>query len=248
MATSASHHCGDVSLHVLTWSHPAPAQQSPVVLLPGTGLTAGDWEPVAAELSRTRVVHAVDLRGHGASDWPGSYSLELMAGDVARLLPQLGSRVDLVGHSLGGLVACLVASASAEVGRLVLEDVGLPRPRIPTTPERPPGRLAFDWAVVEQVRPEIDTPAVWWPEVVRSLAVPVLAVSGGPTSFVPVEWVEDLVAAVPDGAMVTVDAGHEVHANRPAAFLDAVLGFLTVEPAPRPVRRRPRRGSGGSRP
>ena len=104
MGTSAPYDCGDVSLHVRTWSRPAPSHP-PAVLLPGTGLTAGDWEPVAGDLARTRTVHAVDLRGHGASDRPGTYSIELMAGDVVRLLPQLAARVDLVGHSLGGATA-----------------------------------------------------------------------------------------------------------------------------------------------
>lgn len=232
MSTSASYECGEVSLHVRTWSCAAPTHP-PVVLLPGTGLTATDWEPVAADLARTRLVHAVDLRGHGASSWPGTYSIELMTGDVARLLPRLGARLDLVGHSLGGLVACLVAVSTPGVRRLVLEDVGLLRPRTPAPLERPEGTLPFDWAVVEQVRPEVDSPSRRWREVLRSLPVPVLAVSGGSTSFVPVEWVEDLVAVVPDAAMVTVDAGHEIHAGRPAEFLEAVLPFLSrEEPTP----------------
>jgi len=228
MATSASLECGEVSLHVRTWSCPAPTHP-PVVLLPGTGLTATDWEPIAAALAHTRLVHAVDLRGHGSSSWPGTYSIDLMAGDVVRLLPRLGRRVDLVGHSLGGLVACLVALSSPRVRRLVLEDVGLLRPRTQTPAQRPARTLPFDWAMVEQVRPEVDTPSQRWRDVLGSLPVPVLAVSGGSRSFVPVEWVDDLVAAVPDGAMVTIDAGHEIHARRPAEFLDAVLAFLPPE-------------------
>jgi len=224
MPTSATHDCGGVALQVLTWPCAGPSFP-PVVLLPGTGLTAHDWAGVAEILARDRVVHAVDLRGHGASDWPGTYSIELMARVVALLLPRLGSQVDLVGHSLGGLVACLAAS-SGVVRRLVLEDVGLMRDRTPTAPERPSGPLLFDWAVVEQVRPEIDTPSVKWPPVLRALRLPVLAISGGPTSLLSQEWIEDLVAAVADGAMVTIDAGHEVHATRPTEFLAEVRAFL----------------------
>ena len=150
----------------------------------------------------------------------------MRADDVTRLVPRLGSEVDLVGHSLGGLVACLVAASSPVVRRLVLEDVGLLRPRTPTTPERPNGTLLFDWAVVEQVRPEIDSPSPEWPAVLRGLRVPVLAIGGGPASFVPQEWVADLVGAVPEAVMVTIDAGHEVHAARPVAFVDRVRAFL----------------------
>jgi pimeloyl-ACP methyl ester carboxylesterase len=45
----------------------------PLVLLPGTAATAHDWDAVAAALHATRTVHAVNLRGHGPSDWPGTY-------------------------------------------------------------------------------------------------------------------------------------------------------------------------------
>ena len=224
---------GGVVLSVIV--HPArDRERPPLALLPGTGLTASDWGVVAADLSKDRTVYAVDLRGHGASDWPGTYSIDLMARDVLALLPQLvgdGHAVDLGGHSLGGLVACRVAAASPLVRRLVLEDVGLPRPRVPNTPGRPPGELAFDWAVVEQVRPEIDTPADDWPQVLAQVAVPVLAIGGGPASFVPQDSVADLVAAVPHGTAVTIDAGHEVHAKRPREFLDAVHAFLDA-PSP----------------
>ncbi len=225
MPSSTYVDCGAVSLHVRTWSCEEPAHPA-VVLLPGTGLTAGDWDVVAAALARDRVVHAVDLRGHGSSDRPGVYSIALMAGDVTRLLPRLGSEVDLVGHSLGGLVACLATASSPVVRRLVLEDVGLMRPRTPTTPERPSGTLLFDWAVVEQVRPQIDTPSPDWPGVLRGLRVPVLAISGGAASFVPREWVADLVAAVPDCVLTTLEAGHEVHSSRPSEFVDRVRAFL----------------------
>lgn len=132
----------------------------PVVLLPGTGLTARDWDHVAHDLAAHRTTHAVDLRGHGDSDRPGRYSTALMAADVAALLDVLDEpAVDLVGHSLGGLVALRVAAERpGRVRRLVLEDVGMPHPRAPSPPSRPPGELAFDWAVVEQVRPRSTTP------------------------------------------------------------------------------------------
>jgi pimeloyl-ACP methyl ester carboxylesterase len=222
------HDCDGVDLAVQAWESAAP-RHPPVVLLPGTGLTASDWDVVAADLSRDRTVYAVDLRGHGASAWPGTYSIQLMAHDVLALLPQLvegAGHLDLVGHSLGGLVAGRVAVASPLVRRLVLEDVGLPRPRRQDTPNRPRGELTFDWAVVEQVRPEIDNPASDWPEVLRTLTVPVLAIGGGPASCVPQDTVSALVETVRDGTLVTIAAGHEVHAGEPTAYVTTVRDHL----------------------
>jgi len=199
-----------ISLVVRVWPADQPSRP-PVVLLPATGETAEDWDMVAAALSPTRTVYAVNLRGHGPSDWPGSYSIQLLADDVTRLLAA-GLRdqpVDLVGHSLGGLVACAVAAAHPElVHKLVLEDVGLLRPRPAASPTRPEGVLKFDWRVVEQVRPEIDNFDPRWAEVIAAISAPTLVIAGGPSSPVPDEQIADLVRLLPDGKTVTIDAGH----------------------------------------
>ena len=183
---------------------------------------------MAGALAAQRTVLAVDLRGHGASSRPGAYSVALMAADVASLLDTVGAAaVDLVGHSLGGLVALRVAAGCPDrVRRLVLEDVGMPHARRPSPPARPEGELGFDWRVVEQVRPEIDHPDPAWPAVVASVAAPTLVVAGGRRSFVAAEHVAELVAALPDGRVVTLDTGHEVHETDPGGFTGAVGAFL----------------------
>ena len=217
---------GGQSLSVVEWPGPA-ASATPVVLLPGTGLTARSWDVVAAALSATRCVLAVDLRGHGASGWPGEYSIELMAQDVAALLERRGGVVDLVGHSLGALVGLRVAAAyPGQVRRLVLEDVGMPHPRRPSPPARPEGELEFDWRVVEQVRPQVDDPDPAWPSVVGSVGTPTLVVAGGPRSFVAGDHVAELVAALPDGRSVSLDTGHEVHESDPEGFTRELVAFL----------------------
>ena len=222
---------GSVVLSVIEHPGPATGGGVPVVLLPGTGLTARSWDVVAGSLATTHPVVAVDLRGHGSSEWPGVYSIAGMARDVADLLGVLDvsgdGRVDLVGHSLGGLVALRVAAARPDrVRRLVLEDVGTLHPREPATPQRPEGELDFDWRVVEQVRPEIDDPDPSWPSIVAAVAAGTLVVAGGPSSFVPAEHVAELVAALADGRSVTLDTGHEVHSADPVGFVREVLAFL----------------------
>jgi len=103
-------HVGDISLRYSE----AGSGGRPVLLVHGftaeRGEVAGVMEPLAE-----RGWHAVapDLRGHGASDAPteaGAYSFELLAGDVVALADHLGwDRFALVGHSMGGAVAQLVA-------------------------------------------------------------------------------------------------------------------------------------------
>lgn len=219
----------DVTLEVRTWLAEALSGWPPVVLLPATGETAEDWDVVASSLSRSRTVYAVNLRGHGGSDWPGTYSIQLMADDVCALLDQVvdGRPVDLVGHSLGGLVASSVAASRPDlVRRLVLEDVGLLKPRPADPPARPAGDLPFDWRVVEQVRPEIDDFDPRWTDVVASIRARTLVIAGGPGSPVPQDQVADLARVLCDGQITTIDAGHLVHAVEPRRFIEHLQSFL----------------------
>ncbi|WP_173060206.1 alpha/beta fold hydrolase [Phytohabitans houttuyneae] len=204
------------------------APTAPAVLLPATGKTARDWDTIASGLCAKRTVYAVDLRGHGASDWPGTYSLGLLAQDVAGILDRLDAgAVDLVGHSLGGLVACAVAAdRPRHVRRLVLEDIGFPHPRPPGHPARPAGDLPFDWRVVEQVRPEIDDPDPGWAGIVARITAPTLLIAGGAASPVPQRHVAELADRLADARLVTVDAGHLVHETVPDAYLETLSAFL----------------------
>lgn len=119
----------------------------PLVLLHALGEDSTDWDGVMPALARHRRVYALDLRGHGRSDRPGDYSLELMRADVLGVLDALAlERVDLIGHSMGGVVAYLLAGRHPErVGRLILEDAPAPLPREPSVPTRPDGELPYDW-------------------------------------------------------------------------------------------------------
>ena len=220
-----------VALHARHWG--SPGTHPPVVLVHATGDTSADWAEVAEGLADDRLVVAVDLRGHGASPWPGTYALEDLADDLVEVTDALvvahHQPVDIVGHSLGGLVACLLASRRPDlVRRLVLEDVPVPHPREPRPPERPDGDLAFDWEAVLQVRTQIDHPDPRWPHLVAAVTAPTLVVWGGPSSPMPPEHVTEMAETVADGRLVRIDAGHRVHARRPEAFTDAVRGFLTL--------------------
>ena len=201
----------------------------PMVLLHGLGDAAANWDGVLPALARRHRVYAVDLRGHGLSSHPGRYSFELMRDDVAGFLAALGiEKCVLVGHSMGGTVAILLAQAAPELlDRLVLEDVTAPRPgALPRPPLDPPEEpTPFDFAAVNAIRAQINEPDPAWWDGLAEIAVPTLIV-GGASSPIPHHLLTDTVELMPDARLVTLDAGHHVHKDRPAEFVAAVDAFL----------------------
>jgi pimeloyl-ACP methyl ester carboxylesterase len=95
---------------------------APLVLLHGLGASSADWEYQVPELARHFQVIVPDLRGHGASDRAGEYSVPRFAADTWQLLDHLKLRAPvLVGHSMGGAVAMQMAlDRPGAVARLVL--------------------------------------------------------------------------------------------------------------------------------
>ncbi|MBC9727969.1 alpha/beta fold hydrolase [Streptomyces sp. TRM68367] len=210
-----------------------PEDAPPVVLLHARGADGADWAGIAPALAAgPRRVYAPDLRGHGRSEWPGDYGYETLRDDVLGFLAALGiDRADLVGHSLGGIVACLLAQHRPEaLRRLVLEDVPAPFPLDPPRPlaARPEGHLPYDWAMVLATDEQRNAPdPAWWEGMLR-ITVPTLLIGGGPSSPLPQEHITALAGRLPDARLVSVDAGHLVHEARPREFLAAVGPFLAV--------------------
>jgi pimeloyl-ACP methyl ester carboxylesterase len=102
----------------------------PLVLLHGGIGSAELLAPIIPALAAGRRVIAVDLQGHGrTADVDRPLRAELMAGDIAALVEHLGlERADVMGYSLGGLVALRTAIQHPErVGRLVLVSVAFRR-------------------------------------------------------------------------------------------------------------------------
>jgi esterase len=114
-----------IRLSLLEWgtSHPQT-----IVFLHGGGLTAHTWDLVCASLSERYHCLAVDLRGHGDSEWPanGDYGLDATADDILQLIAaECTSTPVLVGMSLGGLASFKVAAALGNgLAGLVIVDVG----------------------------------------------------------------------------------------------------------------------------
>jgi pimeloyl-ACP methyl ester carboxylesterase len=85
------------------------------------------WDWTAPLLAERHHVVALDLRGHGGSDWveSASYQTADYAGDVRALLSVLGYQSTVViGHSLGGSVGLSFAALHPEqVDALVIADM-----------------------------------------------------------------------------------------------------------------------------
>jgi pimeloyl-ACP methyl ester carboxylesterase len=98
---------------------------APVVLLHGLFGHAGNFGAITRRLAERHRVLALDLRNHGASPHATPMTYPAMAADVVTTLDALGIRqVALVGHSMGGKVAMLMAQAAPErVARLCVVDI-----------------------------------------------------------------------------------------------------------------------------
>ncbi len=92
-----------------------------IMLLHGFGATSYTWRSWIGALSKDHRVWSVELKGHGSAPAPPDdlYSLNDHADLVRRLIVQQDLRdLTLVGHSMGGGIALLVALRLLDEGRL----------------------------------------------------------------------------------------------------------------------------------
>jgi lipase len=114
-------------LRVATW----PGSGAPVLAIHGITSSSRSWPLLAQELDRP--VAAPDLRGRGRSNrLPGPVGLAAHAADCAAALRAVTDEPAIVvGHSMGGFVAVVLAAQHPDLVRaLVLVDGGLPFPPV----------------------------------------------------------------------------------------------------------------------
>lgn len=96
----------------------------PLLIVHGLFGSARNWGVIAKRMSEDRQVIAVDMRNHGESAWSDDHSYSAMAEDLAQVIAANGGRADVVGHSMGGKAAMMLAlSAPDLVNRLVVADI-----------------------------------------------------------------------------------------------------------------------------
>jgi pimeloyl-ACP methyl ester carboxylesterase len=98
-----------------------PPSGPPLVLLHGGSARWQSFDAIIPDLAAHWHLYAPDFRGHGKSGWvPGSYRLQHYADDTIAFFRQcLQEPAYVFGHSLGGMVALLVAAQCPECVRAV---------------------------------------------------------------------------------------------------------------------------------
>jgi pimeloyl-ACP methyl ester carboxylesterase len=125
-------------LHYCVWGDET---RPPLILVHGSRDHARSWDFVAEAMLDRFSVYALDLRGHGDSDWAigSQYSIIEYVVDLAKMVEVMDrGPVTLIGHSLGGGVVLEYAGTMPErVARVVsVEGFG----RFRGMPHRPANR------------------------------------------------------------------------------------------------------------
>jgi pimeloyl-ACP methyl ester carboxylesterase len=240
----------------------------PVVLLHGLLGAGRNFGAVQKALAaQGHCVLALDLRNHGESPHAETMDYAAMADDVAETLAAAGAEpAAIIGHSMGGKVAMLLALRHpAMVARLLVADIA---PRAYPAPlftryvaamraiALRPGltRRDADAALAEAVpAPALrafllqnlrfeENPPRWrvaldvlaaqmdsiggWPEPPGRYDGQVLVLAGDASDYIGPEDHARFLALFPSARFATIRAGHWLHAENPAAFLDQVTAFL----------------------
>lgn len=119
----------------------------PVVLLHGLMTSGACWTPLARALEQDYDIIMPDARGHGHSSATESgYDYDILAADVVALMDKLNLNAPVIlGHSMGGMTAAVIASQNSKRLRgLILAD--------PTFLTPPRQREVYESDVADQHR------------------------------------------------------------------------------------------------
>lgn len=104
--------------------HDGPDGPPPLLIAHGLFGSARNWGVLAKRLAQGRTVLAVDMRNHGASPWSDDHGYPAMAQDLADVIEAEGGRADVLGHSMGGKAAMMLALSRGNlVERLIVADI-----------------------------------------------------------------------------------------------------------------------------
>lgn len=228
--------------------HETAGTGPPLVLLHGLSGSGRWWGRNVLALSQHFRVFAVDLAGFGSSRGVGRFRLDDAGARLLAWMDAAGiERTSLVGHSMGGLIAAIVAAETPErVDRLVLVDAAL------LSFDRGLGKRAFGLArSIRWTSPRFLSLLAGdalrsgafslasathqllladQGETLARIAAPTLVIWGEHDTVIPLSVGREIVARIPGARLfVLAGAGHNAMWDRPDAFNREVLTFLRGE-------------------
>lgn len=181
-----------------------------VVLLHGITESRRAWAPLLDDLGSWFRLLNVDLRGHGESDVAGPYDPMTYASDVVETMRTAGfDRANVVGHSLGGIVASAVAAMGA-AERVVNIDQ--------------PMQLSAFKALLTEVEPQLRGDEATF----RSTMEMIFSAMAGPLPAAEVERLDSLRSLRQDVVLGTWASVLESSEAELDAMVEALAGAITV--------------------
>ncbi len=112
---------GNVKINYLDYGS---SSFEPLVMLHGGAWCWQEYLSLIPSLSQRWHIYALDLRGNGMSGWVAEhYCLEDFTEDIVEFVRQLNAPAVLIGHSIGGVIALMVAARCPEkIRALIIED------------------------------------------------------------------------------------------------------------------------------
>jgi esterase len=121
----------------------------PLLILHGFLGMSDNWKTLGAQFASAGFqVHLLDLRNHGRSFHSDEFSYEIMAQDVFEYCTENSlENIDVIGHSMGGKTAMLLATSYPNlVDKLLVADIG-PKFYAPHHQDILAGLNAVDFAI-----------------------------------------------------------------------------------------------------
>ena len=96
----------------------------PVMIVHGLYGSGKNWGVIAKRLSDQFFVITVDLRNHGDSPWLDTHNYHVMADDLVEVINSLNIKPNVIGHSMGGKAAMVLALKRPNLVRnLIIADI-----------------------------------------------------------------------------------------------------------------------------
>ena len=96
----------------------------PVMIVHGLYGSGKNWGVIAKRLSDQFFVITVDLRNHGDSPWLDTHNYHVMADDLVEVINSLNIKPNIIGHSMGGKAAMVLALKRPNLVRnLIIADI-----------------------------------------------------------------------------------------------------------------------------